>query len=101
MTESFPIHDFSLLEPGELYFFASPLSPECGVWGLFERMDRRQGVLLAACSGDLQHFNLWTPLPSGYTCCRLASRAELRDFLLRLNLRFTDDEAAAAGRLHS
>ena len=92
MTTISTLLDFSRLESGELYLFLPSASSAVGLWGLFERFDRRRGVLLSACSIDLQRFDLWAPLPVGYTCCRLATRHELRDFLLRLNLRFTDGE---------
>lgn len=95
MTTTSTIFDFSRLESGELYLFLPTASSTAGVWGMFERLDRRRGVLLSVCSGDLTHFDLWTPLPSGYTCCRLASRSELQDFMFRLNQRFTDDGFSA------
>ena len=58
------IYDFTRLEPGGLYLFFPAAAPSGGLWGIFERHDRRGGVLLAVCSSDLRGFELWSPLPS-------------------------------------
>ena len=85
------IYDFTQLEPGELYLFFPAGNPSGGLWGIFERHDRRRGVLLAVCSNDMYRFDLWTPLPSGYTSCRLASPKEQGIFSQGLNLRFNSE----------
>mgnify|MGYP001513243720 FL=1 len=85
------IYDFTRLEPGGLYLFFPAAAPSGGLWGIFERHDRRGGVLLAVCSSDLRGFELWSPLPSGYTSCRPASQEELGLFTRGLNLRFSCD----------
>lgn len=78
------IFDFTRLEPGRLYLFLPGGSVSGGLWGVFERYDRRQGVLLAVCSGDLRRFEMWTMLPSGYLSCRAASEAESETFSAEL-----------------
>ena len=85
------IYDFTRLEPGGLYLCFPAAAPSGGLWGIFERHDRRGGVLLAVCSSDLRGFELWSPLPSGYTSCRPASQEELGLFTRGLNLRFSCD----------
>ena len=40
------IYDFTRLEPGGLYLFFPAAAPSGGLWGIFERHDRRGGVLL-------------------------------------------------------
>lgn len=74
------IYDFATLDAGELYLFFPAGNPSGGLWGMFERLDRRSGVLLSACSGDMTRFDLWTSLPSGYNCCRCASAEERERF---------------------
>ena len=86
------IYDFTRLEPGGLYLFFSggrSFWADCG--GFSSGHDRRGGVLLAVCSSDLRGFELWSPLPSGYTSCRPASQEELGLFTRGLNLRFSCD----------
>lgn len=83
------IFDFTRLESGELYLFFPTGNSSGGLWGIFERYDRRTGVLLAACSGDLYRFDLWTPLPPGYIFCRPASPEERDNFMSGLNRRFS------------
>ena len=39
------IYDFTRLEPGGLYLFFPAAAPSGGLWGIFERHDRRGGVL--------------------------------------------------------
>lgn len=85
------IYDFTRLEPGELYLFFPAVNPSGGLWGIFERHDRRHGVLLAVCSSDMYRFDLWSPLPSGYFSCRRDSQEELSCFSLGLNRKFTYD----------
>ena len=63
------IYDFTRLEPGGLYLFFPAAAPSGGLWGIFERHDRRGGVLLAVCS----------------------SQEELGLFTRGLNLRFSCD----------
>ena len=46
-------YDFTRLEPGGLYLFFPAAAPSGGLWGIFERHDRRGGVLLSVCSSDL------------------------------------------------
>lgn len=85
------IYDFTTLDAGELYLFFPAGSLSGGLWGVFERLDRRNGVLLSACSGDMSRFDLWTFLPPGYTCCRPASPEERERFSQALGARFAYD----------
>ena len=48
-------------------------------------------IVAATASSDLRGFELWSPLPSGYTSCRPASQEELGLFTRGLNLRFSCD----------
>lgn len=82
------IYDFTTLDAGELYLFFPAGNPSGGLWGVFERLDRRCGVSLSACSGDMFRFDLWTFLPPGYNCCRRASHEERERFSQALNARF-------------
>lgn len=71
---------------GELYLFhpcQAACPPEGSLWGIF---DRRSGasILLETSSADLKSFARWHPLLAHYRFCRLATRAELRDYTYNL-----------------
>ena len=72
----------------ELYIFHAG-NPTCPtdetLWGFISEIDAR-GVLLEHGSTDLRNFRIWYALPTKYRYCRLATRAELRDYMFALGL---------------
>ncbi len=77
-----PLH----LIDGELYLFHR-LSPACpteeSMWGVFHKFEAGT-IHLESSSWNLHAFSLWHRLPDGYRYCRLATRAELRDYIAAL-----------------
>lgn len=75
------------LTTGELYLFHSSdkaCTEEDALWGVFDRREENGRILLETMSCDLRHFEKWTLLPEGFCFGRLASRAELRDYVTNL-----------------
>lgn len=73
-------------EDGEVYLF-HPSDPDCpagdSLWGVFDRYD--DGVVrLESMTCDMRHFVLRQPLPDVYRHCRIATRAELADYMTRV-----------------
>ncbi len=79
-----PVENFFTI--GELYLFHKRL-PSCpaesSLWGMFDRIESG-AVYLESSSLDLYEFRLWHRLSSRYRYCRLATRAELRDYVSAL-----------------
>lgn len=76
------LEDFEL-QPGELYLFLVPGSRE-PLLGVYGHETHRGGILLEAATFDQQRYATWYLLPPGYSLCRRATRAELRDFFYNL-----------------
>ena len=74
-------------EEGEVYLF-HPSDAECpaesSLWGIFGNRSRTQVFLESSAAADLEHFVLSGLLPIDYRYCRLASRAEMRDYVYAL-----------------
>lgn len=71
---------------GELYLFHRTderCPADSSLWGIVDRSDARE-IRLESSSIDLQRFRLHHPLPEEYRYCRLATRAELRDYVWNL-----------------
>jgi len=71
---------------GELYVFNATdcTCPADGsLFGIFDK-ETSDGIYLESSSRDLIHFCLRHRLPNDYRYCRLASRAELRDYIFNL-----------------
>lgn len=74
------------LIPGELYLFygiARRGVTRVPLWGIFDRCDD-ECIYLESSSRNLLDFRLWHRLPSRYRRYRLATRAELRDYVANL-----------------
>ena len=79
-----------LIEADELYLFhtSNPFCPVSeSLWGFVSVVDSG-GILLEHGSVNLHDFVLWFRLPLCYSHCRLATRAELRDYMFALGLSF-------------
>ena len=55
------------------------------LWGIFDKQIDTS-IYLESSSKDLRKFELWHKLSADYKFCRLATRAELRDFMFALAL---------------
>ena len=73
-------------ESGELYLFhrTDPGCPRQGsLYGIYDkRIDSR--IFLESSSRDMRKFRIWHLLPASYRYCRLATRAELRDYMYNM-----------------
>ncbi|MFI3261467.1 MAG: hypothetical protein R3Y26_01025 [Rikenellaceae bacterium] len=71
---------------GDLYLFhtTNPLCPaEESLWGMYDKQCG-EVIHLESSTSDLRHFQSWHKLPSCYRYVRLATRAELRDYMFNL-----------------
>ena len=74
------------LQIGELYLF-HPHDRSCpadgSLWGIF---DKRKGpiIYLETSSQDLTVYRRWHQVPELYRYCRLATRAEIMDYMYNL-----------------
>lgn len=78
--------DRCIFRSGEVYLFHGT-NPECparsSLWGMFDV--KRDGVVyLESSTRNGKDFALWHPLPARYRFCRLATKIELRDYILAL-----------------
>lgn len=74
-------------EEGEVYLFHSSdaaCPAESSLWGVFGNRSRTQIFLESSAAADLEHFVLYGLLPIDYRYCRMASRAEMRDYVYAL-----------------
>lgn len=71
---------------GEVYLF-NRYDRRCpsksSLWGIFDKQINAD-IYLESSSGDLRKFELWHKLSADYKYCRLATRAEVRDFMYDL-----------------
>ena len=71
---------------GDLYLFHTTkrhCPARSSLWGIYDKSE--QGVIyLESSTFDLQHFFLRDHLPSKYRYSRLATRAELRDYMYNM-----------------
>lgn len=69
---------------GEVYLF-HPANSQCpneeSLWGLYDKCEENT-VYLETCSWDHRHFFRGQRLPVEYRFCRLATREELRDYIV-------------------
>lgn len=69
---------------GEVYLFHKENS-ECpnedSLWGLYDKFEENT-VYLETCTLDQKHFFREQRLPAEYRFCRLATREELRDYIV-------------------
>lgn len=76
-------------EAGEVYLF-HPTDAACpaesSLWGIVAERSKSRIYLESSCSADLHNFVLYGPLPCDYRYCRLATRAELHDYVYALAL---------------
>lgn len=73
---------------GDLYLFhhSDPKCPaEESLWGMYDKQCG-EVIHLESSSLDLHLFHLWHTLPPYYHYVRLATRAELRDYMFNLAL---------------
>lgn len=80
------IVSFTLFRFGEVYIFhrSDENCPVRGsLWAVFDKCIGSD-IYLESSSEDLRMFELWHKLPDDYKYCRLATRAELRDFMFAL-----------------
>uniref|UniRef100_UPI004056618F hypothetical protein n=1 Tax=Alistipes sp. TaxID=1872444 RepID=UPI004056618F len=82
-------HAEEKFEVGELYLF-HPTDPTCpaeeSLWGCYESGEDEGEILLESTTLDFHLFNLRRKLPQNYSHHRLATRAELRDYMYALGL---------------
>jgi len=84
--KSFKLTPFSTFHLGEVYLFHRTdhyCPPKSSLWALLDKQNET-GIYLESSSYDLRKFELWHKLPDDYEYCRLATRAELRDFSFAL-----------------
>lgn len=77
---------FQSFKSGELYLF-NRTDPRCPVKGsLFGTFNQEKSgiIYLESSSVDLRRFRLWHSLPNTYRYCRIATRAELRDYFFNM-----------------
>ena len=73
-------------EVGELYLFHADdkLCPADGsLWAVVDKCIGQQ-IFLESSTADLKTYRRWHLLPKEYRFCRLATRAELRDYMYNL-----------------
>ncbi len=73
---------------GELYLFHTnhPLCPSAtSLWGFYDKA-QDGSIILEHSTQDLHHFRLRHYLSKRYRYCRLATRAELRDYMYNLGV---------------
>lgn len=71
---------------GEVYLFhrSDPRCPaDSSLAGVFDTREKGR-IYLESSTEDWIRYRKWHPLPGGYRYCRLASRAELRDYAANL-----------------
>ena len=73
---NFKIGELYIFSPSEHWAKTDPL-----LWGIFDKQTPDGQIMLEASTRDFINFTLWKPLPPEYVYCRLATRAELRDFV--------------------
>lgn len=79
-------HAPTRLHANELYLF-HPFDKRCpshgSLWGIFDK-HIGQEVFLESYTVDMIEYGRWYKLPDRYRHCRLASRAELKDYMYYL-----------------
>jgi len=74
---------------GELYIFSTSehwAKNDPLLWGIFDEQTPDGRIMLEASTRDFMNFILWKHLPPEYLYCRLATRAELRDFIFNISV---------------
>ena len=78
---NFKVGELYIFSPSEHWAKNDPL-----LWGIFDKQTTDGNIMLEASTRDFINFTLWKPLPQEYTCCRLATRSELRDFIFNISV---------------
>lgn len=74
------------LESGSLYLFHRTdrsCPPHGSLWGIFDKV-AEGSVCLESSTLDMRSFRLWHAVDGSYRFCRLATPAELRDYVANL-----------------
>lgn len=77
---------FETLRSGDVYLFHAT-NPRCpnssSLWAMIASQQGAR-VLLESSTEDQRRFSMWRPLAIRYRYCRLATRSELRDYMVNL-----------------
>lgn len=75
-----------ILHCGDVYLFheTNPRCPgDSSLWGVISSQENGN-ITFESSTVDHRHFMMWQPLAVHYRYCRLATRSELRDYMVNL-----------------